>query len=277
MLSTILRPANAPQVPRIRHGPHLHYLEASEYRPLLPTTRPNRDGSNSPFNANTCMSASRGIQDPNSRLPGSLAMPPYMLMARTTAFPFFAFATVTADITGPRPVEGIHTPSSPSGAATATSTGVTALRVSRACRTNRTGATFTPPSTPSVRNGMITNRSRSWYRTSLRSKSMFAGPTRNSFVQPSITHASISIRCPNTFNITNFHTPNTSNTNPPMPSPSATGAGPRTRSPRAIQSDRATEYRAPLSSFTWRHSPSTTTVAVGRPSSAATAGPAHHQ
>ncbi|KAE8878527.1 hypothetical protein PF003_g25627 [Phytophthora fragariae] len=82
-----------------------------------------------------------------------------MLMAGMSALPFRALVTVTANITAPQLRVGINMPSSPSAAATETSTGVTAFRVNRACRTSLTGATWASPSTPLVRKGITTSRS----------------------------------------------------------------------------------------------------------------------
>ncbi|KAE9271932.1 hypothetical protein PF001_g28160 [Phytophthora fragariae] len=223
------------------------------------------------------MSFSRGIQTPSSFLPGSLALPPCTLIMGTTALPFRLVVTVAASITDPHVIVGTKTPSSPSGAAIATSTGVTALRVSFARLNSRTAATVAPLPPVSVRKGITTCCCFSSYRTSFFSKSITAlwcwrksTPMRNSSVHPSMMHASTVTTCPYAFRIWNVHTPMTSSTNPPMPSTTSTGGGRRARSPRSIQSVPATEYLAPLSNFTGSCSPSTSMVAVGNPSSAST-------
>ncbi|KAE9148207.1 hypothetical protein PF005_g33585, partial [Phytophthora fragariae] len=112
------------------------------------------------------MSFSRGIQTSSSFLPGSLALPPCTLIMGTTALPIRLVVTVAASITDPPVIVGTKTPSSPSGAAIATSPGVTALRVSFARLTCRTAATFAPLPPVSVRKGITTCCCFSSYRTS---------------------------------------------------------------------------------------------------------------
>ncbi|KAE8986683.1 hypothetical protein PR002_g22284 [Phytophthora rubi] len=80
-------------------------------------------------------------------------------MTGIQALPLFAVVTVAANITVPQRCVGTKIPSSLSGAVTITSTGVTALRTSRDCFTSRTAATLAPPSSSSVRKGMITSLS----------------------------------------------------------------------------------------------------------------------
>ncbi|KAE8901997.1 hypothetical protein PF005_g9682 [Phytophthora fragariae] len=103
------------------------------------------------------MPAAVGIQVPSSFLAGSLVLPPCTLMAGTQALPPLAVVTVAANITVPHHRVGTNMPSSPSGAVTITSTGVTALRTSLDCFTTRTTATLAPPSSSSVRKGMMIN------------------------------------------------------------------------------------------------------------------------
>ncbi|KAE9008717.1 hypothetical protein PR002_g15821 [Phytophthora rubi] len=107
-------------------------------------------------------------------------------------------------------------PYSPSLAGIATSILVTELAVNWAFFTTLTAATRAPPDSPYVRKGITTARSSSRYRTPPlaevhnSSSCLHETPNKNSFVQPSTTHASTVTCSPKTVIIRNRHTPITS-------------------------------------------------------------------